>query len=201
MESMNIRDSYIAIFYNVMNDLKNVENHGGNINTAMKPVLADWLKALSPIIPFAAEEYWHRHIDNNSFVSAQRLDMNIDDRIDYSVLKSENYLNRVISDIREILKIIHIDAKKATITVYGQKQKTFLEEYPNGNLNREYRTMIGDYMKNKNRIDTEMIDEYNIIEANRKYLESSLKLDITVVKSDSIQKKNPWPGRPLIEIS
>ncbi|WMT51156.1 MAG: leucine--tRNA ligase [Ferroplasma sp.] len=201
MESMNIRDSYIAIFYNVMNDLKNVENHGGNINTAMKPVLADWLKALSPIIPFAAEEYWHRHIDNNSFVSAQRLDMNIDDRIDYSVLKSENYLNRVISDIREILKIIHIDAKKATITVYGQKQKIFLEEYPNGNLDREYRTMIGDYMKNKNRIDIEMIDEYNIIEANRKYLESSLKLDITVVKSDSIQKKNPWPGRPLIEIS
>ena len=201
MESMNIRDSYIAIFYNVMNDLKNVESHGGNINIALKPVLADWLKALSPIIPFAAEEYWHRHIDNNSFVSAQTIDMNIDNRIDYNILKSENYLNRVISDIREILKIIHIDAKKATITVYGQKQKTFLEEYPGGNLDREYRTMIGDYMKNKNRIDTEMIDEYSIIEANRKYLESSLKLDITVVKSDSIQKKNPWPGRPLIEIS
>ena len=201
MESMNIRDSYIAIFYNVMNDLRNVESHGGNINIALKPVLADWLKALSPIIPFAAEEYWHRHIDNNSFVSAQTIDMNIDNRIDYNILKSENYLNRVISDIREILKIIHIDAKKATITVYGQKQKTFLEEYPGGNLDREYRTMIGDYMKNKNRIDTEMIDEYSIIEANRKYLESSLKLDITVVKSDSIQKKNPWPGRPLIEIS
>ena len=201
MESMNIRDSYIAIFYNVMNDLRNVESHGGNINIALKPVLADWLKALSPIIPFAAEEYWHRHIDNNSFVSAQTIDMNIDNRIDYNILKSENYLNRVISDIREILKIIHIDAKKATITVYGQKQKTFLEGYPGGNLDREYRTMIGDYMKNKNRIDTEMIDEYSIIEANRKYLESSLKLDITVVKSDSIQKKNPWPGRPLIEIS
>ena len=36
-------------------------------------------------------------------------------------LKSENYLNRVISDIREILKIIHIEPKKAVITVYGTK--------------------------------------------------------------------------------
>ncbi len=201
MESMNIRDSYIAIFYNVMNDLKNVENHGGNINTALNPVLPDWLKALSPIIPFAAEEYWHRHVDNNSFVSAQTIDINIDGKIDYNVLKSENYLDRVISDIREILKIIHIDAKRATITVYGDKQKKFLEDYPGGNLDREYRTMIGDYMKNKNRIAPEMLDEYSIIENNKGYLESILKINVDIVKTDIIQKKNPWPGRPLIEIS
>ena len=201
MESMNIRDSYIAIFYNVMNDLKSVENRGGNINTALNPVLSDWLKALSPIIPFAAEEYWHRHVDADSFVSTQTIDMDIDDRIDYNILNSENYLNRVISDIREILKIIHINARRATITVYGEKQKKFLEDYPEGELEKEYRAMIGDYMKNKNRIAQENLDEYNIIERNRSYLESILKIEIDIVKSDSIQKKNPWPGRPLIEIS
>ncbi len=201
MESMNIRDSYIAIFYNVMNDLKSVENRGGNINIALNPVLSDWLKALSPIIPFAAEEYWHLHVDPDSFVSTQTIDLEIDDKIDYNILNSENYLNRVISDIREILKIIHIDARRATITVYGEKQKKFLENYPDGDLEKEYRIMIGDYMKNKTRIAQEKLDEYNIIERNRSYLESILKLEINIVKSDSIQKKNPWPGRPLIEIS
>jgi leucyl-tRNA synthetase len=200
MESMNIRDAYIAIFYNVMNDLKNVENHGGDINRAISPILADWLKALSPIMPFSCEEYWHRHIDDNTFVSAQTIDTNIDSKIDNEVLKSENYLNRVISDIREILKIIHIEPKKAVITVYGTKQEKFIKGYMENSLEKEYKSMIPDYMKNKNKIDTEPLDEYNILNRNKEYIESLLNMEIILVKSNQILKKNPWPGRPRIEI-
>jgi leucyl-tRNA synthetase len=200
MESMNVRDAYIAIFYNVMNDLKNLENHGGDINKAMVPVLADWLKALSPIIPFSCEEYWHRHVDNDTFVSAQTVDINIERKVDYGILKSENYLNRVISDIREILKIIHIDPKKAIITLYGPKQEKFIKGYAENNLDREYKSMIPDYMKNKNKIDTELIDEYSILESNKEYMRSLLNMEIVIIRSREILKKNPWPGRPLIEI-
>lgn len=200
MESMNIRDANIAIFYNVMNDLKNVENHGGNINTAMGAILADWLKALSPIIPFSCEEYWHRHINNNTFVSAQAIDTNIESRIDYGILKSETYLNRVISDIREIVRIIRIKPEKATLTIYGTKQETFIKGYMENNLEREYKSMIPDYMKNKSKIDAEPVDEYSILSNNREYIGSVLNLEITIVKCDKILKKNPWPGRPLIEI-
>jgi len=200
MESMNIRDACISIFYNVMNDLKNVENHGGNINSALKPILADWLKALSPVIPFSCEEYWHRHIDNKTFVSVQPIDTNIESRIDSGIIKSETYLNRVISDIREIIKIIRIKPEKAVITVYGTKQEDFIKGYMANSLEREYKSMIPDYMKNKNRIDPEPVDEYSIISKNKEYIESLLKIEIAVVKSSEILKKNPWPGRPLIEI-
>jgi leucyl-tRNA synthetase len=200
MESMNIRDAYISIFYNVMNDLKNVESHGGNINMALTPVLADWLKALSPIIPFACEEYWHRHIDANTFVSSQVIDMNIDSNIDNDILKAENYLNSVISDIREIIKIIHMEPKKAVITVYGEQQKKFIKDYMANSLESEYKQMIPDYMKNKNKVDKEPMDEYNILEGNKEYIESILKIKIEIVKNSGILKKNPWPGRPLIKI-
>ncbi len=200
MESMNIRDACIAIFYNVMNDLKNVENHGGDINSAITPIMADWMKALSPIMPFTCEEYWHRHIDNNTFVSAQTIDTGIENTINYEILKSETYLNRVISDIREIIRIIHIKSEKAIITVYGTKQEKFIKEYLENNLEREYKLMIPDYMKNKNKIDTEPVDEYSILSSNKDYIESLLNIKIDLVKCDEILKKNPWPGRPLIEI-
>ncbi len=199
MESMNIRDAYISIFYNVLNDLKYVENRGGNINTALKIVMHDWLIALSPVMPYSCEELWHKYV-KNSFVSAEHLDFNIDDKIDYNILRSEEYLGRVVNDIREILKIIKNNGNNINLTVYGDKQKIFIENFNNKTLNKQYNIMIKDYIKNKNKIDSNFLDEYNILNANKEFIEKSLNMRVNITKCSEILQKNPWPGRPLIKI-
>ncbi len=199
MESMNIRDAYISIFYNVINDLKSLENRGGNINAALGMIIKDWLRALSPVIPFACEEYWHRYAAN-TYVSSETIDTDVYDKIDFKVLKSEEYLQSLLSDIREILKIIKIEAKTAFITVYGDEQMKFITDYKANTLEKNYRIMIGDYMKNKKRISEEPADEYNIIRENLDFMEKSLGVKIEVQSSKTIATKNPWPGRPLINI-
>ncbi len=199
MESMDIRDAYISIFYNVLNDLKYVENRGFNINKALKMVMHDWLIALSPVMPYSCEELWHKYV-KDSFVSKEYLDFNIDDKIDYNILRSEEYLSRVLSDIREILKIIKYPGKIINLTVYGDIQKNFIENFNNKTLKKEYNMMIKDYMKNKNRIDNNFLDEYYILNENREFIEKSLNMKINIIQCNEILLKNPWPGRPLIRI-
>lgn len=199
MESMDIRDAYISIFYNVLNDLKTVENRNGDTNIALKMVIKDWLIALSPVMPYLCEELWHKYIDD-TFVSIQHLDFNIDDKIDYNILKSEEYTERVINDIREILKIIRNKGETINLTVYGDKQKIFIKNFNNKTLEKEYNIMIKDYMKNKNKIDNNMLDEYDILNENKEFIEKSLNMKVNIIKCNEILLKNPWPGRPLIKI-
>ncbi|MEM0139221.1 MAG: leucine--tRNA ligase [Ferroplasma sp.] len=199
MESMDIRDAYISIFYNVINDLKSLESRGGDINAGLGLIIKDWLRALSPVIPYACEEYWHRHV-SGSFVSSEKLDADITGKIDYSILKSENYLQSLLSDIKEILKIIKIKPVKVLITVYGNEQQKFIDNYRNNKVEGKYKIMIGDYIKNKKRISEDMINEYSIIIENMDFIKMALGLDVDIHKADGIMAKNPWPGRPLIKI-
>ncbi len=86
----------------------------------------DWLIIMSPVIPYSCEEYWHRYV-KNTFVSGERLDINIEDRIDYNIIESEKYVENVISDIKEIYRVIKNQGENVLITVYGEKQIMFLK--------------------------------------------------------------------------
>ncbi len=197
MASYKIRDAYISIFYNVLNDIKHLELRHGDVNAAVSMILKDWLIALSPVIPHTCEEYWHRYIEN-SFVSLKTLDKNIANRIDNYTIESENYIENLINDIREIKRAAKISGSGALITVYGDDQEYFIKNY--NNLTGKFKIAIPDYMKNKQRIMNKMIDEYAIINENIDYIQEMTSLKIEVNRSNKIDKKNPWPGRPLIRI-
>jgi len=199
MESMKIRDAYISVFYSVMNDLKNVENRNADVNIALKKIMHDWLIIMSPVIPYSCEEYWHRYV-KNTFVSGERRDINIEDRIDYNIIESEKYVENVISDIKEIYRVIKNQGENVLITVYGEKQIMFLKMFNSKTVEDTYKIMIKDYIKNKNRISDRYLDEYKILMDNIDYIGRSTGLKIKVERSDSIGVKNPWPGRPLIKI-
>ncbi len=199
MEAMKIRDAYISIFYSVLNDLKTLENMGGNINSGLKLIMHDWLIAMSPVIPYSCEEFWHMHI-NDKFVSTEILDTNVEDKINYGILAAEEYLERVLTDIKEISKVIKNQGETANITVFGEYQKDFIEMFNRKEIKQEYKIMIKDYIKNRNRILDKQIDEYAVLSENRSYMERVTGLKIEILKSKNIEQKNPWPGRPTIKI-
>ncbi len=199
MESMKIRDAYISIFYSVLNDFKTLENRGGNINSGLKMIMHDWLIAMSPVIPYSCEEFWHMYI-NDTFVSMEELDTNVEDKINYGILASEEYLGRVVEDIKEISRIIKNKGETAIITVYGEYQNDFIEMFNRKDIKPEYKIMIGDYIKNRNRILDKQINEYAVLSKNRSYIENATGLKIEILKSKEVKQKNPWPGRPTIKI-
>ncbi|AAT43776.1 leucine--tRNA ligase [Picrophilus oshimae] len=197
MSSYKIRDAYISIFYNVLNDIKHLELRHGDVNTAVSMIIRDWLIALSPVIPHTCEEYWHRYIED-SFVSLKTINKDIKEKIDNYIIESENYLENIINDIREIQRAARISGKTALITVYGDEQAYFIKNY--SNLTGKFKMAIPDYMRNKQRIMNTMINEYSVIKENIDYIEEMTSLKIVVDVSKGIDKKNPWPGRPLIKI-
>ncbi|WP_084272913.1 leucine--tRNA ligase [Picrophilus oshimae] len=197
MSSYKIRDAYISIFYNVLNDIKHLELRHGDVNAAVSMIIRDWLIALSPVIPHTCEEYWHRYIED-SFVSLKTINKDIKERIDNYIIESENYLENIINDIREIQRAARISGKTALITVYGDEQAYFIKNY--SNLTGKFKMAIPDYMRNKQRIMNTMINEYSVIKENIDYIEEMTSLKIVVDVSKGIDKKNPWPGRPLIKI-
>ncbi|QRF74574.1 Leucine--tRNA ligase [Thermoplasmatales archaeon] len=201
MEKYNIRSAFVSIFYEVMNDLRRCETRGGRTNLVLGEVMKDWLKALSPAIPHTAEEYWHRYIED-SFVSVQQLNQNPDEKIDAHVIEEDNYIQKLISDIRSIITVTGMSPKSIEISTAGRETREVTEILMSGDYSRidkGHKHMIQDFMRNRKGISLSMIDEFSAIEANRNYIESTIGSQIAVRMVDSpVNGKIAWPGRPII---
>ncbi|GGM78389.1 leucine--tRNA ligase [Thermogymnomonas acidicola] len=201
MEQYSIRNAYVQIFYEVLNDIRRYQTRGGDVNRGLGKVLRDWLICMMPAIPHTCEEYWHRLV-KDSFVSTERIDVEIDGRIDWGTIESEDYLDRVVEDIRSILKATSLKPKRIVIGCHSQRARRIAEMILSGRqneLDREERSFIPDFMKNRKNISLLSIDEAAVLERNRKYLEGLFSTEVVVTVRDlSPRGKNPWPGRPAI---
>ncbi len=146
MDAYNLRNAFISIFYEVLNDLRRLETRGGNLNLAVKHISRDWLVALSATVPHLCEELWHSHIEK-SFVSTAQFSTSTEEylsavfgsmasgldeiystgqltsmaedpsKLTDNVLSAEEYLMKIEDDIREIIKATGISPSKIGIYV------------------------------------------------------------------------------------
>ena len=202
MDKYDIRGACISVFYEVLNDLKHVEARGGNIMVALREVIRDWLVLMSPVIPHTCEELWEK-MGNHGFVSAERY-ISPGSGMDQSPIHRENYIEKLISDIREISRATGIKPSEIRINVAPREifetTSILMNEGPSKVPDR-HKYLIPDFMKNKKNISIEIVDELDLISSEREYLENlfSCRIEIRSEVSRS-GRANPWPGRPSIEL-
>ncbi|MEM0476676.1 MAG: class I tRNA ligase family protein, partial [Candidatus Aenigmatarchaeota archaeon] len=163
---------------------------------------------LYPIIPHITSEILEKIGKNALNISWPKVE-----KIDEGILKSEEYIEFVISDIREILKIKGTNYKEIKIIVANREKleiaKKIKEEIDSGkNLNE----LIKKYSDNdvakriikKPKILNYLVEEeFEILSQYREFLEKVFKCKITIEKeeeSNEIKAKDSLPAKPSIVI-
>ncbi|MCL4329514.1 MAG: leucine--tRNA ligase [Candidatus Thermoplasmatota archaeon] len=232
MNSFDIRSAFIQIFYEVLNDLKYVERRNGSRNASISGVLRPWLIMLSPVIPHTAEKLWSRYVAK-SLVSGEMLEkdfvLSLGQRLiaaygksldkfvpnwrelseeplklASTIVEAEDYLNQLISDVREIIRTIRITPSSVEIFTSGQESRMISElilaNRPD-EIEPHLKPYIGEGMKLRKSISIKPFSELEVLLANREYLESVFNIKVYVNEGPlSVGGKNAWPGRPKITI-
>ena len=202
MERYNIRGAYISIFYEVLNDLRHVEARGGSIMVALRAVIRDWLVLMSPVIPHTCEELWEK-LGNHGFVSSERY-IPPSNEMDMAPVLRENYIEKLVSDIREISKatgirpsVIHINVAPENIV---QITEILMKDGPSGVPEKD-RYLIPDFMKNRKNISADIKDEFTLVSSEIQYIERIFSCRVELSSEvDQKMKARPWPGRPSIRL-
>ena len=202
MDQFNIRGAYISIFYEVLNDLKHVESRGGDPISALRSVIRDWIVLMSPVIPHTCEEIWEK-MGNHGFVSTE-VYIPLNEEIDRSPLIRENYIEKLVSDIRGISRATGIEPGRIRIHTASPEIERAAKIMMDGNLSAvpaEMKRLIPDFMKNRKNISLEVPEEAELISSEKKYLENLFRCDIEIsMDPGTTGRSTPWPGRPSIEL-
>lgn len=203
MDKYSLRKGYVTIFHEVLNDLRYMESRGGRVNAVLGDIVRYWLVALSPVIPHIAEEYWHRHVEN-SFVSTAVLPTVATSMLNQNILRMQEYVENVASDIREIIKATGINPAKIEISVSPKQLFDFhnkMEENKTSEISSDLKSLIPDYMKNKKSIQDFGIEELEALKENLTSLKETFGCEVSADIAEISQKgKNAWPGRPAINL-
>ena len=115
-DSFRIRDAMINMLFHFMNDVKEYEKFVGaeRRKRIIRNIMDEWLLILSPVIPHICEEYWHK-IGHSTYISLENLPKIMEEYIKEEIEAEKDYLDSVISDIEEIIKIARIKPHKIYI--------------------------------------------------------------------------------------
>lgn len=201
MESYNLRNAAITMFYDVMNDLKYAESRGAGRNSLLSIIMKEWLISMSVFIPHTSEEYWHRYIQD-SFVSLAGLDKPVMEGWEDATISEEEYIQEIIGDIREIGRATGISPSKVVISVAGDKLAEMvarINREGTRNLDPWEKQFVPEFMKNRKRISQKVKDEFSLLQGSRDYISAAIGCNVEVVVDDpGKSKKTAWPGRPSI---
>ncbi|MHB8361249.1 MAG: leucine--tRNA ligase [Thermoplasmataceae archaeon] len=201
MDSMNIRLGFIEIFYEVLNDVSKLRMRGGNVEASIRSIMQTWLKALSVVIPHTAEELWHQ-LGNDTLISSETFLKEDLCEPDMNVIAAEKYLDNVVSDIREVIKVTGRKPSEILISVCNTEISSAVRSAMAGEeIKPEMRWIIPFSMKNRKFI-RQGINEIAIILENSEYLMEifSCKFGINVEEPERGQKKIALPGKPMIKL-
>ena len=202
MDRYSLRQAYVSIFHEVLNDLRYLETRGGRVNVVLAKVLRHWLVALAPVIPHIVEEFWHRHIED-SFASLAVLPP-IPDGINENILKMQLFAEKVADDVREIIKATGIKPSTITIGIASPELNEFHKIMQKGKTNeikQELKPLISEYIKVRKFVNENSIDELDSIRENSKSMAEMFGCPVIVEMAKiNLKSKNAWPGRPLIQL-
>ena len=204
MDAFDIRGAYISVFYEVLNDLKYVENRGGNVYSCLGKIRDQWLKVMAPVIPHTCEEIWSS-TGHTGFISTEEFSIAQVGRSEESVIITENYLQQTVTDLREIMKATGISPKTIDIEVCSNEVREAAAEMVENRLKdlpNNLKPLIPEFMKIRKNVNLEIADEFEILTRNREYMESLFGCKVNVSRAKVYPgKKNAWPGRPLIKLN
>ncbi len=208
MERYRFRDAMIEIFFNFMNDIKYYEKRENEERRKIiiSKILEDWLKAIAPVMPHIAEEYWHR-LGHGNFISLEKYPE--PGPVDFSIIDKVNYIENILEDIRNIIKVSGINPKKIYIYTANERVR-YLVNLVKEDKNRAFREARDKIEMNlvKQIINQRIFDrrcpenEREIIENSRAYMERELNCEIILDSNEDPgnKKRMALPCKPSIFI-
>ena len=199
MERYSIRNAYIEIIYEIINDLADLRNMGGVPEIAVSSILENWIPALSCVMPHFCEEIWKK-MGKNGFVSNYEMNKFEVMQEDEKIVSSLKYVKNIISDVREIRKVTGIIPNSIEVIICGESERADVEKILRKDFNVGDKKLISMVMKSRGKIDLE-IDEKYAMERMAKLIETSLGMPLEWRVYDRIgDRKTPLPGKPVINL-
>ena len=187
----------------------------------LKYILNTWIRLLSPFVPYTTEEIWDKYNDDDIFMSSIAWPEKDESVIDAKIEKSEEIIQDLAKDIKEIIKItqsnpetVHLytapdwkyqvydiaqEVGKPNVgEIIGRAMKANL--YDNKKELSKFATKAG---KSFNKINyVGKIDEVSIINDAKNYLESEIGAKIEVYDEPTYdpqsKSSNAAPYKPAI---
>ncbi|MEM7817171.1 MAG: class I tRNA ligase family protein, partial [Candidatus Aenigmatarchaeota archaeon] len=213
MKDLRIRDSCNYLLFIFAEDIK---WHLKKNNKISKSFLNDWIKMLSPFMPFASEELWHR-LGNKSFVSIEKWPARRDFDI-YAELE-ETFVKNLIDDMKEAIKL---SKKEKANKIYVQiaedwkwdlllfiKEKSLKDAFKEFGKDMEKVKVIPKLEKIIEEFGKEEIVKLNEFEAlrkNKKFIEKEIGVEIEIINKfgedlkNIFKEKTPLPLKPALYI-
>jgi leucyl-tRNA synthetase len=112
MESIQTRRALQSAFYLLFNDLRWYQRRGGR-NQLLR-VLSAWIRMMAPFTPHVCEEIWETGM-GDGFVSLAQWPAADAALIDTKAEKAEELLERMLSDVQEIVGVTKVQPKRITL--------------------------------------------------------------------------------------
>ncbi|MEM4523478.1 MAG: leucine--tRNA ligase, partial [Archaeoglobaceae archaeon] len=204
MDKLQTRKAVNFAFFEIMDDVRWYLRRGGK-NLAL--ILDDWIKLLAPFIPHLCEELWH--MKHSSFVSLESYPEYDPNKIDLEAEKIEEYLERLLEDIKEVKKFV--ESAKVVYIYPAEEWKIEALKIAREKGLKEALKFLASKGIDKSEIsffakkfnDAEIIpNERKLIEENIEFLERELQLKVSL-ESERIpveKRRAAMPGRPAIFI-
>jgi len=103
MENFETRRALQLSFFEAMREVERYLERGGS-GKALREVVGDWLKLLSPFIPHLCEELWSKM--GRGLLCQQKWPQPKDELLNQEVETMEDYLESVLEDAKEIAQVL-----------------------------------------------------------------------------------------------
>lgn len=137
MENLRFRDAANTAIYIIDKDVRRYldrvrdeledPKRKNTIAWILSYIIDTWIRLVAPVIPHLAEELWH-NIGREGYVSLAEWPKPTSKYIDVDVEVEEEYVDRVIDDIREILRVAGIKPKRIILYVAKPEDYSILRE-------------------------------------------------------------------------
>jgi leucyl-tRNA synthetase len=104
LDNMMLKEAYIDIYYNSVNELKRYIDRGGSNGMAVKEFLERLSIMISPIMPHVAEEFWHE-LGRTSLVVKERWPEPDESMINLQEEAIEDLIDSTMSDVRQGMEL------------------------------------------------------------------------------------------------
>ncbi len=204
-ETMRIRDASVELFFNTMNDVRDLEIFGGTerMLKVLKKFMDRWALSLSPIMPYLSEEIHHIY-GNKDYASLSKYP-----EADESYEKYEiewEFVESIVQDYRNIIKISQDNHTKLVINTAEEWKWDIWDRYrkEGKNIMREIesdkREFLAQIIK-KGDLNPQIRDEVSVLNKYREDMEKMLGIRIEINGTVPIDRiKRAIPGKPSLTL-
>jgi leucyl-tRNA synthetase len=122
MKEFDLRRMANEVYFENLSDVRWYLRRGGNNAATVAKALRTWVRMMAPITPHIAEEMWEG-IGEQGFVSIAPYPEAVGSDLDPRAEASEKYLDDVMTDVNEILKVTGIAPKRIFLYTAPQWKK------------------------------------------------------------------------------